>query len=86
MVMWFGKAWGAPVCDDVSEHTATPIGQPCVHCRKPIVATDQGITMPHVGGRGVVGLSVFHLDCFLMTITPHGPECPHCKGGEGNRV
>jgi len=61
---WFGKSWGAPVCDPAS-HVVTPIGEACLFCDKLIAAHHQGLTLPDAGTG--IPRSV-HLDCFLRNI------------------
>jgi hypothetical protein len=78
---WFGKNWGAPICEDV-EHVQTPTGAPCLHCRFPIEPDDAGFVMPLVHADGSVTFEATHRLCQLRTILPHGPECEHCRGLE----
>jgi hypothetical protein len=86
---YFGEPWGAPITDG-QRREPTPLGVPCVWCRVPIAAGDQGILM------GVVGLGggaskpratsmPYHREC-LMRSTVGSPEhldgkCT-CRGGE----
>lgn len=88
MERWFGKSWGAACCE-VEAHAPTPIGRPCMQCREPIREGDQGLVHPYVrdwkhepDGDIRFTMEPVHLDCFLRTIRPHGPECPHCRGLE----
>lgn len=80
---WFGKSWGASCCE-ASTHVKTPIGRPCLRCREPIRVGDQGLIHPLVHGvaegKALVTLEPTHLDCFLKSVRPHGPDCPHCRG------
>ncbi len=62
---WFGKSWGAPICDP-EDHTATPLG-PCAKCEKPICENDQGLVVPHLEESGAFDRG-WHLDCFLGSI------------------
>lgn len=80
MTHWFGDDWGAPCCEP-DLHVPVPLGQSCARCKEPILAHDQGVTMPFIGIE-TTGTSVYHLDCFLKGILPHGPECPRCRGLE----
>lgn len=80
MSWWFGKSWGAPVCDPESR-APTPVGSKCMRCEELIATDDQGVTLPYVGNPGVT-LAHWHLDCYLKTILPHGPDCKHCRGKE----
>lgn len=85
MERWFGKSWGAACCE-VEAHAPTPIGRPCMQCREPIVEGNQGLirAVVHevVDGKVAYSIEPVHLECFLRTIRPHGPECPHCRGLE----
>lgn len=86
MTLWFGASWGAPICSP-SEHVETPVGEACMYCDAPIEADDQGVRMPSMKPKGLTFVSVVlsaHLDCFLQTILPHGPECSRCRGLERN--
>lgn len=79
---WFGTSWGAPCCDP-EDHVPTPIGRPCLRCREPIRDGDQGLISPLISMVGDVytgSIEPTHIDCFLKTVLPHGPECPHCRG------
>lgn len=76
---WFGESWGAPCCEP-EEHIDTPIGEPCSRCREPIKLGDQGVVAPLVELDGSVRPIAHHIDCYLQSILPHGPECPHCRG------
>lgn len=81
---WFGQSWGAPCCEP-EEHVPTPIGRPCLRCREPIREGDQGLVQPYVrdcDGQWTASVEPLHIDCFLRSIRPHGPECPHCRGVE----
>ena len=73
---WFGKSWGAPVCDE-DDHFATPVGAPCERCKKPIQADDQGIIMPLADVNRSVLLLAYHLQCYLDGIIC--PGCPRCR-------
>jgi hypothetical protein len=76
---WFGESWHAPVCEE-TEHIRTPVGELCLDCDEPILEGDQGVTMPHWLGDGSYRSSARHLDCFIQTVLPHGPECERCRG------
>jgi hypothetical protein len=80
MSWWFGKSWGAPVCDP-EDHAETPVGSKCWRCKKDIAADDQGVTMPLVGVEGVTLIHA-HLDCYVKTLLPHTRECKRCRGRE----
>lgn len=84
---WFGESWRAPICAPEDE-VGTPVGERCLLCEEPIAAGDQGVVMPFSGDLvdGVVTARLVpeHLDCFLDTVLPHGPDCPRCRGLERN--
>src|SRR4030095_391974 len=80
MTQWFGKSWGAPICDP-NDHVPTPAWTRCARCREHIVDGDQGVVSLLVTETGWEPIA-HHLDCFLKGILPHGPECPHCRGVE----
>lgn len=65
-VRWFGEAWNTTLCI-AARKVPTPIGEPCLRCADPILAEDNGITMPYVQADGVT-TAVFHLDCNLEGI------------------
>jgi hypothetical protein len=80
-VKWFGASWeGAPLCEP-GAHGATPVGQCCGRCRRPIVEGDQGITMPLVTLEGVSTIA-FHLECRREMVAAHTFSCPLCRGRE----
>ncbi len=56
---WFGKDWGAPMCEP-SEHVPTPIGDHCVHCQEVIAEGDRG-EVNFVG-------QVSHLECSIRSV------------------
>lgn len=77
MTGWFGKSWGAPVCDPL-EHQPTPVGIMCRRCRIPIEAGDEGLTLMGVeDAAGSLSTTVLHLACFAASI--RCPGCPRCK-------
>ena len=87
---WFGESWGAPICAPEG-HRETPVGLECGRCGVPIAADSQGILTPLVGGLAseptpdgealvYVTRLAWHLDCWLESILPHGPDCPGCRG------
>jgi hypothetical protein len=59
MQAWFGKHWGAPICDD-TPHAVTPTGEPCGHCGEPIEADDAGVIVPTLGEPRRIP---FHYEC-----------------------
>lgn len=81
-IRWFGRSWGAPVCDPRA-HINTPPGLVCARCDGEIDEDDQGVTMPAIDLVGaeyrshVIG---YHLDCWLgsLGIGPRAHEfCDH---------
>ena len=80
-MMWFGKSWGAPICD-ATEHVPAPVGLVCPECDMPIGMYDQGVTMPLGKLDGTVSTLAYHLDCWLRHVLPHGPDCERCRGLE----
>lgn len=80
---WFGEHWGAPICDETF-HVPTPVGAPCLDCEEPIAEGDQGLSTPFFTDETFT-VRFRHLDCFLRTILPHGPECWNCRGLERNQ-
>lgn len=83
MSKWFGRSWGAPVCDP-REHVPTPVGRTCQRCIELILVDSQGVTMPLCSPDKPPRWLVWHLDCYLQTILPHDVTCPHCRGKERN--
>jgi hypothetical protein len=81
---WFGKSWGAPVCED-EDHIDTPEGQKCLYCEKPITADDQGIVMPVALVDKPAELIPVHIDCYLKKVVPHGFDCVRCRGRDRNQ-
>lgn len=76
-VHWFGASWGAAVCKP-SYHLATPIGQLCMHCDRPIEQDDCGLIMMYHGTDGSWPCPS-HIACFLDSITPCGrADCSLC--------
>ncbi len=61
---WFGPRIEGRLCESVLEleqveQVATPVGESCVFCRKPIEASDSGLIF------GETGLTPVHFDCLL---------------------
>ncbi len=83
MAQWFGESWGAPACEE-DEHAPTPIGEPCARCREPILIGHQGLIMPAFGAERDPYAIAYHLDCYLQSVLPHGPDCSRCRGMEMN--
>jgi hypothetical protein len=74
---WFGKSWGAAVCEPLDRH-ATPVGIKCQSCGIPIEPGDDGLTLMGVDGTGSLRSVVLHLECFAASLMPC-PGCPHCQ-------
>jgi hypothetical protein len=68
-VKWFGKDWGAPVCDP-GEHVAAPVTERCARCGDAIEHDDNGFTLPYVAGCGVPGALHYHHMCLLASVVP----------------
>jgi hypothetical protein len=66
MSAWFGKHWGAPICDD-TPHAVTPVGMACGFCDEPIAAGDDGVLIPSLGGDGQHRVA-FHYECNLRSV------------------
>ena len=75
---WFGKGWGAPCCEP-GDHVATPEGQLCVRCEKPIEADAQGFVLPLMKESGAT-MVPYHHACLLASVLPC-PGCEHCRPG-----
>lgn len=84
---WFGKSWGAAVCDS-DNHTPTPVGIACLRCKRPIQRGDQGVTMYCTDaddqGEPVVSTVAEHLRCFLASLVC--PGCEHCQPKRAERA
>ena len=72
-MMWFGEAWGAPVCRD-TPHAHTPVGDECVECHEKVGKDDSGFLLPTLSAENDVTLSVFHHKCLLKTLVRTGYE------------
>jgi len=65
---WFGKSWGAPVCDD-STHFQTPVGETCAAgCGRSIAGGDGGLVIPHYYAPGRMRLTAEHIECFRNAV------------------
>lgn len=60
--MWFGRHWGAGVCDSC-QRVEAPRGEACRHCDEPIEPGDDGVMMWHGLGEGS-GYRPLHQPCF----------------------
>ena len=63
---WFGASWGARVCLD-TPHAPTPVGEPCLWCGEPFVASDQGVLIPFLGAEGQ-SLRGQHVECAIRSV------------------
>lgn len=69
-VRWFGRTWGASVCDP-DTHIETPAGQECAGCGGAVVEGHQGITLPYARPTEAdmqPTRIAYHLDCWLQAI------------------
>ncbi len=59
--LWFGPQIEGRPCESVLEQvaTATPVGEPCLFCRKPIEASDSGLIFWEIS------LMPVHFDCLI---------------------
>jgi len=81
MTQWFGKHWGAPLCDE-TEHVATPVGRLCLDCGEPIAEEDDGVLIPTIAE--TVTIEPSHLNCHLRGIVgsvAHQMKLCSCYGG-----
>lgn len=61
---WFGKHWGAPICD-LTPSAERPVGQPCVGCTRTIKPDEDGLIIPF---ESETIEQPWHLDCLLQNI------------------
>jgi hypothetical protein len=81
MIQWFGKDWGAPICED-ADHVETPAGALCGFCEEPIEAADDGFVMTVLGE--FVADQAFHYECHMRQVfggVNHQLGCCYCCGG-----
>ena len=77
---WFGVA----VLLDREAEVPTPVGRRCGYCRERIEAGDQGVVIPDVGLRRVVGRP-YHYECHMRMIVgsvAHLQGRCSCYGGD----
>jgi hypothetical protein len=67
MVKWFGKSWGAPLCQD-AEHAPTPTGALCLGCDDEIRDGQKGLLIPFVSLTEPPSIRPWHLECFLLSV------------------
>jgi hypothetical protein len=71
-MQWFGKSWGAHVCE--GEHVPTPVGAICFgSCGEPIAEGDRGVVLPYLRYEGSFEgndppNAAYHLPCFLRSV------------------
>ena len=87
---YFGKYWGAPVCDSC-QHTETPVGQICFWCEESIGESDRGFLVPHASWKYMAGqekippVQSIHLECMIrMTVGSLGHLRKTCSCYGGN--
>lgn len=68
---WFGKSWGAPVCDP-AKHAPTPTVA-CAYCERAIIAGDQGVILPFHGNPGDPPELPYHHGCLMQSLGLGGP-------------
>lgn len=66
-MQWFGKPWGAPVCDPKAR-TATPVGELCAGCKSAIAKGARGLLVQHYEAGPFARLRPWHLDCWLRQL------------------
>lgn len=72
---WFGRDWGAPVCEP-TEQVPTPAGDVCMQCGRVIEADDAGFMLPLVvqwapgapPGEARTEMRSWHLNCLLANM------------------
>jgi len=67
---WFGKDWGAPVCEK-AQHVPTPVGTACYLCGKPIAESHRGFVLPFMGGPEDTPEVTAHFFCFGQSVGIH---------------
>jgi hypothetical protein len=63
---WFGKHWGAPVCDE-NDQAPRP-DDPCAACGERFAEDTQGLILPLVGTPDDPPTVAFHLACFAASL------------------
>jgi hypothetical protein len=81
-MQWFGKSWGAHVCEEAA-HVETPVGAMCFGlCGVPIAEGDRGVVLPFVDVDRVKD-APYHLACLMSVVLSECPQChqrrPHHK-------
>lgn len=66
-VQYFGDRWDAPMLDDAVQ-VATPVGEPCLYCREPIVAGEQGAMVVHIYAAHAAAIRPAHRECHLRAV------------------
>lgn len=78
---FFGEPWASAVCD-YGEQVPTPVGEDCLLCDEPIVASDRGLMMTGERG-GRWSLLPIHRECELRSVIggiEHLTAGPHAVG------
>jgi hypothetical protein len=60
---WFGRSWGAPVCEEGEHVTLTPTVT-CARCKKVFDEFDCGLVVPSVSEEGRAVFEAYHRLCF----------------------
>lgn len=79
---WFGKSWGAPMCEP-GQQVPTPIGEACYVCDEKIADGDCGFVMPYLRANGESGVLPAHRGCGLLPIAGHSYGLCACTEFEG---
>lgn len=75
---WFGKSWGAPVCNP-ADHVEVLPGTECGYCRLPVDG-GAGLVTPYLTAPGGPTEAVYHHNCFAELLGLK--TCVHVlKGG-----
>lgn len=81
---WFGtKPWG-PLCKEV-EQVPTPVNERCARCDEPILASEDGLVIPHLGGPDGPVDHPYHWECQMRAIVGgynHQRGRCFCCGGD----
>lgn len=75
---FFGPRWDAPVVDH-ADQVATPVGEPCALCDRPIVDGDQGTLGVHLDTDGPRAAPI-HRGCLLGDTMGHYFGVCSCTG------
>jgi hypothetical protein len=86
---WWGEPWPseelrAPICEDDSLRTPTPLGESCAWCEEPILQGEGGVWMLHWEPDGAVE-KPWHQECSFRTVMgskAHLEQRCTCYGGQ----